>query len=134
MPVLEETYGELLFEVLPAVIETAAQYDSLSTRLSALVRKGRGRTIGETKLMKLLAVLIHDFDERNALPHAQMTPQEAIGFLLEHSGKTAADLVSVFGQRSHVTEALTGKRKISAEQARKLAKTFSVNPGLFIRV
>jgi plasmid maintenance system antidote protein VapI len=31
-----------------------------------------------------------------------------------------------------VYEALHGKRKISAEQARKLAKMFSVNPGFFI--
>ena len=133
MPVLDETYGKLLCDALPVVIETAPQYDLISTRLSALVRKGRGRTIGETKLMKLLAVLIRDYDERNALPPTKMTPQEAIGFLLEHSGKTAADLLSVFGQRSHVAEALSGKRKISAGQARKLPKTFSVNPGLFIR-
>ena len=133
MPVLDETYGNLLLDVLPAVIETGAQYDSISTRRSALVRKGRSRTIGETKLMKLLAVLIRDYDARNALPPTKMTPQEAILFLLEHSGKTAADLLSVFGQRSHVTEALSGKRKISAEQARKLAKTFSVNPGLFVK-
>ena len=133
MPVLDQTYGKLLFDALPAVIETAAQYDSISTRLSALVRKGRNRTKGETKLMKLLAVLIRDYDQRNAAPPTKVTPQEAIGFLLEHSGKTAADLLSIFGQRSHVAEALSGKRKISAEQARKLAKTFDVNPGLFIK-
>jgi len=38
----------------------------------------------------------------------------------------------VFGQRSHVYEALQGKRPISAEQARKLARMFSVKPGVFI--
>jgi HTH-type transcriptional regulator/antitoxin HigA len=82
--------------------------------------------------MKLLAVLVRDFDERNALPPANMTPDEAIRFLLEHSGRTPADLCSVFGQRSHVNEALNGKRKISAEQARKLGRMFSVKPGIFI--
>jgi len=51
---------------------------------------------------------------------------------LEHSGKTTADLVAIFGQRSHVNEALNGKRKISAEQARRLAKLFNVQAGLFI--
>jgi antitoxin component HigA of HigAB toxin-antitoxin module len=53
-------------------------------------------------------------------------------FLMEHSEKTSADLLPVFGQRSHVNEALNGKRPISAEQARKLGKLFSVKPGLFL--
>jgi plasmid maintenance system antidote protein VapI len=38
----------------------------------------------------------------------------------------------VFGQRSHVTEAINGKRPISATQARKLGEMFSVQPGLFL--
>ena len=49
-----------------------------------------------------------------------------------HSGKAPADLLPVFGQRSHVNEALTGKRNISAAQARKLGQLFHVAPGLFI--
>ena len=126
-------YGRLLSEVLPEVIETGEQYDSISERLSELVRKGRSRTPDETKLMKLLAVLVRDYDQRNALPPASIPAHEAVRFLLDHSGKTPADLLSVFGQRSHVNEALNGKRPISAGQARKLARMFSVNPGVFIK-
>ena len=66
------------------------------------------------------------------MPPDDSTPNEILQFLLEHSGKTAADLLPIFGQRSHVNEALNGKRKISSEQARKLGKMFSVKPGLFI--
>jgi HTH-type transcriptional regulator/antitoxin HigA len=132
MAARQEAYGELLSEARPAVIETGAQYDSVSGRLSGLVRKGRSRTPEETSLMKLLAVLVRDYDQRNALPPGRMAPEEALRFLLEHSGKTPADLVSAFGQRSHVSEVLNGKRKISAAQARKLAKIFNVNPGVFI--
>ena len=117
---------------MPGVIESRAQYNSTSERLSSLVRKGRGRTPEETKFMKLLAVLVRDYDERNALPPARMAPQEALRYLLDHSGKSPADLFPVFGQRSHVNEALNGKRKISSEQARRLAKIFNVNPGIFI--
>ena len=39
-------------------------------------------------------------------------------FLLEQSGKKPADLIPIFGQRSHVNEALNGKPAISAAQAR----------------
>ena len=52
--------------------------------------------------------------------------------MLEHSGKTPADLAALFGQRSHVNEALNGKQRISAERAGKLAKMFSVIPCLFL--
>jgi HTH-type transcriptional regulator/antitoxin HigA len=129
---IQEAYGALLYEALPSVIETGAQYDSLSERLSGLIRKGRNRTPEETRLMKLLAVLVRDYDERQAFPPASMSPEEAIRFLMEHSGKTPSDLLGIFGQRSHVSEALSGKREISLEQARKLAKIFSVSPRLFI--
>ena len=133
MPVAtKDVYKQLLAEVRPQVIETDAQYDQLSGRLSELVRKGRTRTTDETRLMKLLGLLVQDYDHRNSLPPAGMTPQEALHYLMEHSGKTAADLLPIFGQRSHVTEALNATRKISAEQARKLGKLFHVNPGVFI--
>ena len=82
--------------------------------------------------MRLLAVLVEDYDRRHALPPDKSTPAEKLQFLLEHSGKTATDLRSVFGQRSHVHEALTGKRSISAPQARKLGQLFRVSPGLFL--
>ncbi len=126
------TYEELLLEAQPEVIETEEQYDAVVLRLPELVRKGRRRTADETRLMKLLAVLVRDYNERNALPPAGMAPPEALRYLLEQSGKTVADLLRVFGQRSHVNEALNGKRKISAPQASRLAKLFRVNPGVFI--
>lgn len=82
--------------------------------------------------MRLLAVLIEDYDRRHAPPPDDSTPAERLAFLLKHSGKPAAGLIPVFGQRSHVNEALNGRRKISAARAHKLAKIFSVNTGLFI--
>jgi antitoxin component HigA of HigAB toxin-antitoxin module len=82
--------------------------------------------------MHLLALLVEDYDRRNALPPEESTPAEMVRFLMEHSGKTAVDLLPVFGQRSHVNEALNGKRPISAEQARKLGKLFGVGPGVFV--
>jgi HTH-type transcriptional regulator / antitoxin HigA len=133
MPVAtKDAYKQLLAEVRPEVINSDAQYDQLSRRFSGLVRKGRDRTEEETRMMKLLGVLVQDYDQRHALPPAGMTPQEALRFLMEHSSKTPADLLAIFGQRSHVTEALNATRKISAEQARKLGKLFRVNPGLFL--
>lgn len=132
MATLTPSYAGLLQEVLPSQIETRDQYTGQHARLSALIRKGRARNTDETKLMRLLSVLIEDYDRRNGLPPSDATPTERLQFLLDHSGKTRADLESVFGQRSHVSEALSGRRQISVVQAQKLGKLFAVKPGLFI--
>ena len=126
------SYEELLLGTLPQVIETERQYREAGDRFGDLVGKGRGRTKDETKLMRLLALLIEDYDRRHALPLDDDTPSDRLRFLLEHAGKSPADLLPIFGQRSHVSEALNGKRQISAEQARKLGKMFSVRPSLFM--
>lgn len=125
------TYEQLLSETLPKRIENDEQYDLIRRRFSELLA-ARRRTRPEESLMNLLGVLIEDYDRRNAMPPDDSTPAEILSFLMEHSGKKPGALLSVFGQRSHVHEALTGTRKISAEQARKLAKIFSVKPGLFV--
>jgi HTH-type transcriptional regulator / antitoxin HigA len=125
-------YDQLLCEVRPEVIETQKRYDDVSLRLAELVGKGSRRTASETRLMKLLAVLVEDYDRRHALPPDDGTPADRLLYLLEASGQPATWLVNVFGQRSHVTEALNGTRPISIEQARKLGALFSVKPGLFV--
>ena len=59
-------YDRLLCEVRPEVIETQKRYDDVSLRLAELVGKGRRRTASETRLMRLLAVLVEDYDRRHA--------------------------------------------------------------------
>jgi HTH-type transcriptional regulator / antitoxin HigA len=126
------TYEQLLSETLPQVIETEDQYRQIGARFGDLVGKARSRTPDETKLMRLLALLVEDYDRRHAMPPDNSTPAERLRFLLDHSGAAASELVSVFGQPSRVDDALLGKNPISAEEARQLGKLFRVNPGLFI--
>lgn len=126
------TYKQLVSEVLPQVLETEEQYDDAVDRLGDLVAKGHGRTAEETRLKKLLGLLVQDYDRRHAMPADEGTPAEKLQFLMEHSGKTPHDLLPVFATRSHVNEAINGRRPISAEQARKLGAIFNVRPGLFI--
>lgn len=126
------TYEQMLCEVRPEAIESAERYNEVVQRLAELVRKSKRRTASDTRLMKLLAILVEDYDRRNSLPIDEGTPAERLRYLLDVSGKPATTLTPVFGQRSHVNEALTGKRPISAEQARKLGKLFSIRPRHFV--
>jgi antitoxin component HigA of HigAB toxin-antitoxin module len=126
------TYEELLAETLPGRIKNDEDYDRLRARLGELLVQRR-RTRAEDRLMDLLAVLIEDYDRRHAMPPDDSTPAERLQFLVEHSGKSATELLlPIFSQRSHVNEALNGKRAISAAQARKLGQLFQLPPGLFL--
>jgi hypothetical protein len=60
--------SERLSETLPQAIETEKQYEQIGARLGELIGKGRSRTPEETKLMRLLAILVEDYDRKNALP------------------------------------------------------------------
>lgn len=90
------TYEELLVETAPQVIETEAQYRQIARRFGDLVGKGRARSAEETKLLRLQALLVEDYDRRHALPPDNSAPGEKLRFLLEHSGKAATDLQPVF--------------------------------------
>ena len=125
------TYQDLLVETAPARVFDESQYGAVRARFGDLLARAK-RTRAEDKLMDLLGVLIMDYDRRHAMPPDDSTPSEILRFLVEHSHKAPSDLMPVFGQRSHVNEVLNGKRPISAEQARRLGKLFSVSPGLFI--
>src|ERR1039457_2372842 len=125
-------YAELLLETEPQIIENREQYDVIHSRVDALIRRGRSRTPDETKLLRLLSLLIQDYDRRHAMPPDDSSPAERLQYLLQVSGKDPADLLPLFGQRSHVNEALTGKRPVSAAQARKLGEIFHLKPGYFL--
>ena len=126
------TYEELLAETLPGRIKNDEDYDRFRARFGELLVQRR-RTRAEDRLMDLLAVLIEDYDRQHGMPPDDSTPAERLQFLVEHSGKSATELLlPVFGQRSHVNEALNGKRAISAAQARKLGQLFHLPPGLFL--
>jgi HTH-type transcriptional regulator/antitoxin HigA len=125
------TYEDLLVETAPARVSDESQYDAIRARFGDLLGRAK-RTRAEDTLVDLLGVLIMDYDRRHAMPPDDSTPAEILRFFMEHSQKAPSDLMPVFRQRSHVNEAFNGKRPISAEQARKLGKLFSVNPGLFI--
>ncbi|MGH9842477.1 MAG: helix-turn-helix domain-containing protein [Blastocatellia bacterium] len=61
-----------------------------------------------------------------------MKPHEILQALMEEHALRQADLLDVFGSRSRVSEAVSGKRAISKEQAKKLGERFCLSPAAFI--
>jgi HTH-type transcriptional regulator/antitoxin HigA len=85
----------------------------------------------ESALLETLAILVQAYDERRN-PSPSVAPNESLAYLMETSGRTARELLPIFGTRGRVSEVLSGKRSISKQQAKKLASLFKVTVDLFI--
>lgn len=123
-------YGEMLRRTSPKVIKTLAENRRAVALLNQLLDQGE-RTPEEEALVDLLAGLIDAF-ERTAFASPTYTPRERLQFLLDENGMKAADIAELMGGASLVSLALSGKREISKEQARKLGERFFVPPAFFI--
>lgn len=124
-------YRRLLSRTMPVVIETEEENVRLLTIVEKLMRKGENLSAEEEKLLKLLARLIEDFEERYYRP-AEAQPLEVLQHLMEARGIKQSDLWDVFGSKGVASEVLNGKRGISKTQARALANYFHVPVDLFV--
>jgi HTH-type transcriptional regulator / antitoxin HigA len=122
-------YTSLLAKVPPKVIRSEAENEYYIEALVALEQK-RSLSREEKEFSALLTLLIEDFEERRYhLPRA--TPLQALAFLMEQHGLKQKDLTGIFGTRSVVSEVMSGKRKLTLEQIRRLSQRFHVSPEIF---
>ena len=126
-------YGRLLAKAVPRVITTEEENERALAIVESLMEKGeRKMTPEEDALLDLLTNLIRDYEDTAYPPREKSKPHEMVEFLLEQRGLKSSDLWPVIGSKGRVSEILAGKRPISKEQAKKLAKFFHVGVDLFI--
>jgi len=125
-------YARLANRIVVKAIETEEEYDHMVAAVKRLMDKGDDHlSPEEAALLETMAILIQAYDDlRYPLP--PVAPNVMLAYLMETSGRTAKDLLPVFGTRGRVSEVLNGRRSISKEQARKLASLFRVKVDLFI--
>lgn len=127
--VAKRGYPDLLASFAPVVIETETENERVLQAVSALMGKPR-RTAAESRLLKLLAVLIGNFEQaRYSMGDA--APVEVLRELMHARNMQPHDLWTVVGSRGSTSEILNGKRGISRELARKLAALFGVRASCF---
>ncbi|MGH9584279.1 MAG: helix-turn-helix domain-containing protein [Bryobacteraceae bacterium] len=135
MPTLtvdEKIYGELLAATRPAVISNDEEHASAMARISELFGKEDQATPEERELMRLLAVLIEDY-ERKRWPRKRekISSHEMLRFLMDENGLKQTDLADITPQ-ANISAILSGRRPIGRETAIKLGKRFNVKPELFL--
>jgi HTH-type transcriptional regulator / antitoxin HigA len=125
-------YGRLLAETLPAVITNEPEYDRVVALMNKLVVIPEDRiTPEQERLLDLLTLLIETYDEKHyQIPDA--APHEVIKLLMQEHGLRNKDLEPALGSRGVTSEVISGKRKPSKTQVKKLAEFFGVAPAVFI--
>ena len=125
-------YARLANRIVVKAIETEEEHDHMVAAVEQLMVKGEHRlSPEESALLETMAILVQAYNDRQN-PLRRVAPNEMLAYLMETSGRTTKDLLAVFGTRGRVSEALSGKRSISKEQAKKLASLFKVTVDLFI--
>ncbi len=85
----------------------------------------------EADVMDALATLV-DAYERRRWPVAPSTPLEMLKFCMEQNDYTQADLAKLLGSRSRASEILHGKRGLTLDTIRLLAKRWRIPAALLI--
>src|SRR6267142_4017425 len=124
-------YRRLLSQTMPVIIETEEENERMLGVIEKLMDKGENLSPEEEKLLKLLAKLVEDFEERYYHPR-DATPLEVLQHLMESRDVKRTHLWEVFGSKGIASEVLNGKRGISKTHARALAIYFHVSADLFI--
>jgi HTH-type transcriptional regulator / antitoxin HigA len=127
---VQPEYARLLSEALPSVIDSEEQNELYLEQVSDLLRREDSLTLAEAQLLKLLTLLIEDFEEKHyAVPASG--PLAVLTFLMDQYGLKQKDLSDIFGTPSITSEILSGKRELNKEQIRRLSQRFHVSPELF---
>ena len=104
-----------------------AEYTEVLFRLTSLSRPSRS----EEEAIELLTLLIERYEETH-YPIPSPDAVSVVRFLLEHQNLTQRDLIPEFGSESAVSMFLSGERKLTLDQVRKLRSRFKLSADVFI--
>lgn len=111
--------------MFPRVIKTEAQYREYLEEIERLCVLDPEPNSEDGERLALLALLAEDYEkERANLPLPN--PIDAILFRMEEQGLKQKDLVPYIGSKSHVSEILSGKRKLTINMVRALSKGLGI--------
>lgn len=128
-----KTYGALLADTLPGIIESDAEYERVEEIFNNLINKGEENlSHEERRLFGLLANLLEEYEGRTLEPLPGLRPREVLTVLMRENNLKQTDMTQVFGTQSIVSEVLTGKRDITKLQAKALAEKFAMKIEAFI--
>jgi HTH-type transcriptional regulator/antitoxin HigA len=128
----DDNYRRLvaLFPLVPLRDET--HLNDAIVLMKELAYRRAELTSGEADYLSVLGDLIGQYERRLPKLGANMSPREALLYLMEVNNLTQADLVDLVGYKSNLSAFINGHRGLSKRAAVRLAEYFKVSPGLFL--
>ncbi len=126
----KKIYGQLLSDALPAAITDDKEYKRIENIFASLFKKKRSPE--EDRLFDLLANLLESYDKKVMPEIKRAAPSDTLNYLIKENNLRQVDLLDIFSSQGIVSEVLSGKRGITAEQAKKLAARFKMSVEAFI--
>lgn len=128
---LPKTYSGLVAQHLPRPIHDKVAYDNAVEMVHALA--GHKLNPDQDDYLALMAKLIADYESENVPEPKPIKGIEALKFLLEENGLTAADLGDLIGvNRSVAYRILKGARNLTTDHIKKLSARFAVSADLLL--
>jgi antitoxin component HigA of HigAB toxin-antitoxin module len=128
---LPANFGDLVRMFPPQAIHDEIGYantQDMIDRLTVLPKL----TTGQAEYLETLTILFEAYEkEHERIDTLQLSPLDALRFLLDSNGMSGSDLGRLLGNRELGPKVLNGSRQLSKANIRALADRFKVDAGLF---
>lgn len=129
---VDKAYMTLIREFPLVPLRAKSDLEQAVSVMKRLAYRRSSLSSGEADYLTVLGDLIAQYEKRLPRLAEEMTPQEALTFLMEANGLAQADLVEYVGHKSNLSAFLSGNRGLSKRAASRLAEYFKVSPALFL--
>jgi len=115
----------------PHVLRNDVEYEAAIAEIERLLDEDVEKGSEGYDRLEFLSVLVEHFEEER-YPMGEVTPQQAVTFMLEQKGMVRSDLDEVMGGKSRVSEFLNGKRELSKAQVGALRQLLGIPADLLL--
>lgn len=129
---MPKTYDALERVVKPRPLHNEAEYDNAIAMIDRLA--GYDLNPEQDEYLDVLTKFVGDYeDKHHKIDTSDITPIQALKFLLDENGLSGSDLGRLLGSRTLGPAILNGERQLSKTHIRILADFFRVDASLFIQ-
>ena len=129
-----QEYQKLILKFPLRPIRNEAEHTSATGILVKLIKKSKKKEItpDENAYLKVLSLLINEYENSMFPNQDEVTPQDVVRFLMEQHDLKQVDLIEEFGTQSLVSDFLNKNRELTKSQIKRLCKRFHISPSLLL--
>jgi HTH-type transcriptional regulator/antitoxin HigA len=116
----------------PHTLRNPEEYGRAVAELDGLVDLDPAEGTREYDRLEFLSLLTEAYETARYPMGEAVTPQRIVDFFLEQHSQTRADLATLFGGRSRVSDFFKGKRRLSLSQISRLGERLGIPADLLI--